>query len=122
MTNSMSGTTATIGAWLLALSSTEPPSFDRIAGRQLLGELRDLRRELIDDRLRLRVADDAGLQRDGGDPRAPPDRRLLELVAQIGHGAERHGLTAEPGQLQVAQGVDGSRAPARSRVPMTLTR
>ena len=27
MTNSISGTTATIGAWLLALSSTEPPIF-----------------------------------------------------------------------------------------------
>ena len=37
---------------------------------------------------------------------AAPDCRLLDFVAQRGHGAERHRLAAEPGQLQVAQRID----------------
>ena len=38
MTNSISGTTATIGACALALSSTGPADGDLVAGRQLRDE------------------------------------------------------------------------------------
>ena len=57
MMKSISGTTATIGAWLLALSSTEPPTATEYPGRQLLCEFRHLRRELIDDRFRLHAVE-----------------------------------------------------------------
>src|SRR4029450_3825202 len=52
------------------------------------------------------VGDDAGLQRDRRNPRAAPDRRLLDFVAQIGHGPERHRLPALPGQLQIPERID----------------
>ena len=62
MANSINGTTATIGAWLLPLSSTLPPIVDRVAGRQLFGECRHLRLDsCCDDGRRLGRIKDTGL-------------------------------------------------------------
>ena len=103
MMKSIKGTTASIGAWLFALSSTEPP----IATEYPAGSERvHLRRELIHQRLRLRAVENVCLERDGGKPRPAPDGRLLDLVAQRGDRPERHRLAAEADQLQVAQRID----------------
>ena len=64
MMKSMSGTTAAIGAWLFALSSTEPPIATEYPAGSAFRELLDLRRELIHDRLRLHGVEDACLERD----------------------------------------------------------
>ena len=106
MMKSMSGTTAAIGAWLFALSSTEPPIVTEYPAGSPFTKLGHLRRELIHDCLRLRGVEDACLERDRGSPRSAPDCRLLDFVAQRGDRPERHRLAAEAGQLQVAQRVD----------------
>ena len=41
-----------------------------------------------------------------GMPVAPPDRRLLQFVAEVRDGGQRHRLTAAGLQLQVAQRLD----------------
>ena len=53
MMKSMSGTTATIGAWLLALSSTRATDRRRSNRRAAPWRIRHLRRELVHDCLRL---------------------------------------------------------------------
>ena len=103
---SISGTTAAIGAWLFALSSTEPPIVTEYPAGSPFANSVHLRRELIHDGLRLHGVEDACLERYRGNPRSPPDCRLLDFVAQRGHGSERDRLAAQADQLQVPQRID----------------
>ena len=106
MIKSISGTTASIGAWLFALSSTAPPTATEYPAGSPLCELLHLRRELVHDRFRLHVVEGLALQRDRGKPRSPPYRRLFQFVAQGRDGTERHRLSAQADELQVPQRVD----------------
>ena len=80
--------------------------FDGIPGRQRLFERRNLVGERLHNGRRLRRIGDPGLDRDGRDPVAAPDRRLFELVAEGCDRRQRDGLAAAALQLQVEQGVD----------------
>ena len=106
MIKSISGTTASIGAWLFALSSTEPPTATEYPAGSRFANSATCGASWSTTVFGCTSSRVLALQRDRGKPRPSPYGRLLYFVAQGGDGTERHRLAAQANKLQIPQRVD----------------